>query len=353
MSRAIFSDLKFRSTPETAVLTSVHHNVIPIPTIAAAMPTNRLLIVSPPNTGVLDLVRDLTGTAPTPDISGSCAGLTHAWDVKTAYYSASVPIWIDEIPDLEEWKATFLEPEAKEVVEAVGAWVYVSWCGVATTGAEDERCRETELALKAIQEITEQHAGYARENVAMLAVYLPAQGSASGQALDDTTRERLDDMCIEHGFEFIDYSATGVNAFGEKQGFERMREALEANDWSGTSHSDEEDNAFRVEDDGVGTFGDEEVEMSMELFGLKSSLLDRSATPSVDDDDDGNEDDVWPDESVTGSEKQQAAEVDDLEAMMSKLLAVKEQSAGLPEAQRKKVAARAVREVMGSAASGG
>jgi hypothetical protein len=39
--------------------------------------------------------------------------------------------------------------------------------------------------------------------------------------------------------------------------------------------------------------------------------------------------------------------VDDLDKMMSKLMAVKEQSADLPEAQKKRMAAKAVRELMG------
>jgi hypothetical protein len=41
-------------------------------------------------------------------------------------------------------------------------------------------------------------------------------------------------------------------------------------------------------------------------------------------------------------------QVDDLDKMMSRLLAVREQSAGLPEAQRKRMAAQAVKELTGS-----
>ena len=88
--------------------------------------SRRLLILGAPSCGSLEVTRALTGSAPTPDdVSGSCAGLTHEWDVRTAYYNATVPLWIDEIPDVDEWKDEFLKDEARLVVQAVGAGVYV------------------------------------------------------------------------------------------------------------------------------------------------------------------------------------------------------------------------------------
>lgn len=65
---------------------------------------------------------DLTGSAPHL-ISDSPAGLSHSWKVKTTYYEAEIPIWIDEIADAEAWKEEFLKPEAKEVLEVLGAVV--------------------------------------------------------------------------------------------------------------------------------------------------------------------------------------------------------------------------------------
>ncbi|KAK5010823.1 hypothetical protein LTR28_007530, partial [Elasticomyces elasticus] len=81
----------------------------------------RMLCIGAPDSGILTLLRDLTGTAPALNDTDTIAGLTHSWSAKTAYYTAEVPIWIDEISDISAWEAEFLKPEAKEVVQAVGA----------------------------------------------------------------------------------------------------------------------------------------------------------------------------------------------------------------------------------------
>lgn len=83
----------------------------------------RILAVGKQDSGILPLLRALTGDAPAPTDS-SVAGLTHTWQARTSYYTADVPVWLDQIDDLNSWSAEFLKPEAGEVVEALGAWVY-------------------------------------------------------------------------------------------------------------------------------------------------------------------------------------------------------------------------------------
>lgn len=291
--------------------------------------SRRLLVLGAPNCGSLEVTRALTGSAPTPDASGSCAGLTHEWEVKTAYYNATVPLWIDEIPDVGEWKEEFLREEAREVVQAVGGWVYVF-----RLGQDGQVSEEAEKSMEALQEVIESHAGYGAESV-MLAVGMPPFGGGEGAGLEKERKEDWDDAAMQHGFEFVEFAAKGVNEFGEKQGLERLKEALEANEWADAG--DDED-AFGLGDEGeddFGDFGHEEVEMTAELFGLKASLL------GEDEEDDGGFEDA------AGDEIDQKGQVDDLDKMMSKLMAVREQSADLPEAQRKRMAAKAVRELMG------
>lgn len=70
--------------------------------------------------------------------------------------------------------------------------------------------------------------------------------------------------------------------------------------------------------------------MTAELFGMKAAL-------------NGAEDE----DAEDFMEEHQADQVDDLEVMMAKLMAAKERAAELPAAQRRKVAAQAVREVIG------
>ena len=72
--------------------------------------------------------------------------------------------------------------------------------------------------------------------------------------------------------------------------------------------------------------------MTAELFGMKAALFDDEEFAAEAED--------------SSSPGEQAGDVDSLDRMMGKLLAVKEQSADLPEAQKKRMAARAVRDLM-------
>jgi len=105
----------------------------------------------------------LTGSAPTPDPStGSLAGVTHEWDIRTAYYTADIPIWIDEITDVEAWKAEFLKPEAKEVVDALGAWIYCfdsSKQESENAGEEVTISEQAEQTMKAVDEVVKKACG--------------------------------------------------------------------------------------------------------------------------------------------------------------------------------------------------
>ena len=237
-----------------------------------------------------------------------------------------MPVWIDEIADVEAWKTEFLKPEAKEVVEALGAWVYCF--RTPKNPAEREQIEE---AMKAIQEVSEEHSGYGGDAL-MLAVALSGTASASmGEGMEQSEWE---DICMEQGFEYIDFSAHGMNEFREKVGFERLEEALKANEWADDGASDSEPN---LEDlnldvaDGSNDFARDEAEMTAEIFGMKAALAG---------------DDFEPEGADFLNPKQQENQVDDLDRLMSRLLAVKESSAGLPEDQRRRMAAKAVSEVM-------
>ena len=154
--------------------------------------SRRLLLLGAPQCGSLDLTHALTGSAPSPDASGSCAGLTHEWDVQTAYYKATVPLWIDEIPNVDEWKGEFMKEEAGEVVRAVGGWVFVFRLPGTSSSGEDA---EVERTMAALQEVLEAHAGYGAESV-LLAVGMPRNGAA----LAKEKREEWDDVAMQYGF---------------------------------------------------------------------------------------------------------------------------------------------------------
>ena len=115
----------------------------------------------------------------------------------------------------------------------------------------------------------------------------------------EKTSEEWDDICMEYGFEFIDFEVKGKNEFGEATGVQRVREALETCDWESGAALD-----FDEDEDGFeGTFAAEEAEMNMELFGMKGALH-------------GFDD--------TGAEEEaEEREVEELEIMMQKMVSIK------------------------------
>ncbi|KAH0371264.1 hypothetical protein KCU65_g2016, partial [Aureobasidium melanogenum] len=275
----------------------------------------RILVLGRPDCDISRVVKALTGSAPTPDPStGSLAGVTHEWNIKTAYYTADIPIWIDEITDLSAWKAEFLKPEAKEVVDALGAWIYCfdSSKQESENAAEEVTIsEEVEETMKAVDEVVKKACGSMWDG-AKLAMDLTV--SNKGKRAD-----AADEICLDLGFDYVHIDAEGKNDYGEKLGLERAEEILEANEWSAQPTEDDDE-------DNIGDMDDEQAQMNAELWGMKASLLD----PDNDDEED------------EGS----ALQIEGMEQMMSQLMAIREHTAGMPENERKRYAARAVDDLM-------
>jgi len=289
---------------------------------------------------------ELTGSAPDP-LDGSTAGLSHTWTLETAYYTADLPIWIDEIPDPAQWKEEFLKPEAKEVVTALGAWIYCFRRPVTSSHLE-----VIKATLQAIQEVIEKHVGYAWDGVCIAVAMPQSMTPYLERSLDD-----WDDLCRDSGFEYIDAEAKGRNEYSEPVGVERLREALEANEWDASEGLDididdfgdfdqEAENELEFSD----TFAAEEMEMGRELAGLKMAVATEeegeggAAGPGM----------------LPGESKD---EVEEFERMMGKMMAIKgniypllqqeskltmfpDLGSAMPEAERKKYAAKAVNDLM-------
>ena len=128
----------------------------------------------------------------------------------------------------------------------------------------------------------------------------------------DVAGQEWDDICDEEGgWEYIDGTVEQGeekdrrNDLGERTGIARLKEALEANMWEASTGV--------VGEDEEGSEGELEVEE------MGKALIQG---------DEGDED------------------VRALESMMLKLQAVRDAGSDLPEQERKKMAARAVKEVM-------
>ncbi|KAF1837733.1 hypothetical protein BDW02DRAFT_490740 [Decorospora gaudefroyi] len=273
----------------------------------------RILAIGAPDSGILPLLKELTGSAPEPS-SETTAGLTHEWQLETKYYTATLPIWLDELPNVAEWRAEFTKPEAREVVNVLGAWIY---CFKKPVEAKDvATIKET---MQAVADAIERACGYGGDMIC-LAVAMPQ----STTPYLEKSSEEWEELAMEYGFEYVDSEAKGKNEFGEALGVQRVREALEAAEWESSADLD-----FGEEDEGFeSSFEAEEAEMNRELFGIKGALA-------------GFDDDANDDEAASGNR-----EVEELEVMMRKMIAIKEMGEGMQSEERKRFASKAVTDLL-------
>ncbi|KAI9820948.1 MAG: hypothetical protein M1832_003420 [Thelocarpon impressellum] len=297
----------------------------------------RILALTPPShsSEILTLLRSLTGTAPDTDANGgSTAGLSHAWNTSTAYYKATIPIWVDEVADAAEWSGEFLSPDAAEVLRALGAFVFCFRRPV--TAAELD---EVKGCLRAVARVRDQGCGHSWDG-ACLAVALPQHQTPYLAR----SFEEWEDLAREWGFEYVDSESRGRNEFGEPTGIERLKEALEANDWDG----DDGGSLYALEDDGEGGFEAAANELQREMLDMHGSVVPSEAEQP----------------GPGGEEATEERQVELVEAAMLKLQTVRgkadlyrpegkaidirspDTSADLPERERRKIAARAVGEVL-------
>jgi hypothetical protein len=247
----------------------------------------------------------------------------------------------------------------------VGAWVYVFRIPTLATesksyDADEVISEESQTAMRAIQAVVEKHAEYDDDGMSSVVKLAVATESKTWDPMNQSTtsskktlindaptqdQEAEEDKCMEFDFEYIKYTASGQNAFGEKVGFARLQEALQTIEWTssdpghGGEDGEGEDDiaamlaAFDAEGGGMTGTDREEAEWTAEMFAVKAALLQQDDT---DDDVPGDDDTIEVGET----------QVDDLERLMGQLLAVKEQSIGLPEEKRKRMAAQAVSDAV-------
>ncbi|KAI0376677.1 hypothetical protein F5Y04DRAFT_265823 [Hypomontagnella monticulosa] len=293
------------------------------------------------------VIKDLTGSHP-EQTSTSLAGSSHNLSLKTAYYTAEVPIWLDLIASPSEWAGSFLSPEAKEVLEVLGGLVVVFSLPIKSQTNETKAARD--LIQNVGKVVKDGLGGWSWDGVGLCL--------GVGE-IDDV--DEWEDCCAEWGLEFVqvkNQSVTTRNEFGEKTGIPRALEALESNDWSLVSADDLGSDLEDLEAElGIGKDSDGKVESGPDLdpesldfgfdrddfAGLKQAIW--KAGQETDEDFLNGEPGEASGKKDDG-DKLNDEEIRKLERMMVKLQAVRDTSAGLPEDQRKRAAAKAVAEVM-------
>ncbi len=124
--------------------------------------------------------------------------------------------------------------------------------------------------------------------------------------------EEWEELCQEYGFEYVDFERKGRNEFSEPLGVERLKEALETNDWEGLGELDdalgldEFDDGVTSDDEGSIGFGISKAEVEADMKGMKQAIYSGGLH--------GNED---------GENAEDDDEVEKLQSMIQKMQAVK------------------------------
>lgn len=128
-----------------------------------------------------------------------------------------------------------------------------------------------------------------------------------------------------------------------------MREALEATDWEGEDDFEGVDDFGDFDgfdhDDG---FGEMEGDMGTELLGLREALreIGEDGEPHGGLDDESREGLLGHDGVHGDGIGEEEEEVEEMERLMQRVLAIKETGSAMEEDERKKFAKRAVSELM-------
>lgn len=156
---------------------------------------------------LLTPIRDLTGTQPEA-VSSTLAGTTHDLKLETNYYTTTVPVWLDLITVPEEWAASFLTEEAKEVLEVLGGVVVIFAIPAGTAPSESSK----DLIREVGKVVKRGLGGWEWDGVTL------AVGVGEVDHLDDL--DTWDEVCGDAGLEFVHVASSvasdSKNEFGGK-----------------------------------------------------------------------------------------------------------------------------------------
>ncbi|KAK1253313.1 hypothetical protein MKX07_001390 [Trichoderma sp. CBMAI-0711] len=303
------------------------------------------------------VIKDLTGSSPEP-ASTSLAGTTHDLNLKTSYYTASVPIWLDIIASPSEWASSFLSDEAREVLAVLGGLVLVFAIPSASPAALTADNQLPSLIRHVGSVLQKGLGGWDWDGVRL------AVGIGEGDA------DAWDELCSEFGMEFVQLKSgqKEKNEFGEKTGIPRVKEALESNDWeqlNGGPGSEFSETRSDKSDDDLANLDPESLDFGVDrsdFEGLRMAIWNTGrlepeigdSTSAKQGEADGSKVSDVSAGSAAAVDKPGEAEDRDLddedvakvEKMMRKLQAAREMGEGMGEAQRRRLAAKAVEEVM-------
>lgn len=249
---------------------------------------------------------------------------------------------------LSDWTAAFLTPEARPVLEALGAFVFTF--RQPRTPAE---LTQLTLHIEALRKVARACPGGSGWDGVVMGVCMPSLTVGGSEKEDGDEAWR--DVLLSAGVEDVVFADSGRRSEdGEVQGVERIKEALECLDWSsggdfgiggdvdvGWDSDAELGKAEEEDDDGFGEFvkAEKRAEKSSEERGELGVIGDEMRGEI-----DGLREAI---EAVRmGEDEDEEMGVERLEQIMGKLKAVREMGVDLPMEERRRIASKAIEELM-------
>ncbi|KAF3483643.1 uncharacterized protein GIQ15_02967 [Arthroderma uncinatum] len=339
----------------------------------------------------------VTSTTPPP---ASFAGYTtHApLQINTKYYSTEIPIWVDEVPSIsiaesstkpalpaghednagspDIWRNEFLSAEAREVRDAIGAIIVCVQRpkppdpalreDKVVDGSENkystvfqnavDRVKEITRAVGEVKALAEEERGEIGD-VPGLIMLIGEDGerkpSTASEDEDSHTcaieygamwwDEELSDLGTGSGIEVVCWdpkegkeASSAKNEYGELMGMARVLEVLETHQWSSSTTDDLDDELesmnLQENEEGLPGFSLEAHELEKEMASLRLAI-----NSNANDEDADEEFENMGDDDL---------EVEQLEGLMLRVQAIKDMGTDLSEQERKKFAAKAIRDLM-------
>jgi hypothetical protein len=285
----------------------------------------------------------------------------------TGANSADADIDANAPPSLSVWRTTMLSEPAREVREAIGGILLALPLPLtfpAHTSASPSKRGPSQDYLEIVEAVNElreliEEENHGREVPAMVLVMATGKGVGEGDL--DATTDKLEAVMLEErgliGWDFVGWDGEvgegGViagrpggqrNTYGERIGIDRVKELLEAVDWSapggglkeddfdlGFLSSDEEGRAPGV--DGVKRQGQE---LEREMMGLKLAMMNQESGEE-------GEEHYVPSQDTEGDED---VKIDQLPGLLERVVAIREAGAEMSKADRERFAKREVERIM-------
>ncbi|EFR03250.1 hypothetical protein MGYG_06252 [Nannizzia gypsea CBS 118893] len=345
-------------------------------------------------------ISDVACTATTPPPASFAGYTTHApLQLNTKYYSADIPLWVDEVPSLplipssdvssssaggdsasspEAWRKEFASEEAREVRDAIGAIIVCTQKpeppdpallreGMMDGGENTDsaifqravdRTKDLARAVIEVKALAEEERGEIGDIPGVIVLVgdkcekgiSAASKHDDGDASADSAEygalwwdEELSDLGVGSGLEVVFWDPKGTtedpkarNEYGELMGIARVQEVLETHQWSSSASDDAEYDLESIslhgDEEAIGGFALEANELEKEMAGLRLAINSKRNDGSIDD----KFEDIGDD----------SLQVEQLEGLMMRVQAIKDMGADLPDQERKKFAAKAIRDLM-------